>query len=304
MSSVSLQHRVEYLGVRLLVAVVSRLPERVAWGIGGVLGRLAGSVLRVRRTVVDRNLERAFPDRSRRWRDQVARRTYLHFAREFLQIMRLERLESDKLGARIEVEGIEAIRVALAEGRGVIILTAHLGNWEIGAAGVTANGIELAAVAKRQANPLFDAYMCRMREHLGMSVVYQDEATRAVLRLLRRPQAVALVADQNAGRSGIFVDFFGVPASTARGPAVLAARTGAEVVFTAPTRIPGLKPRYSLRFVPVDWERAESADESARNLLQAFMELLEGAVRSSPEQYFWFHKRWKSRPPASEENGS
>jgi KDO2-lipid IV(A) lauroyltransferase len=283
--------------VVLAEAVLARVPEAVATAVGSAMGWLAGSLLRIRRGTVDANLERAFPDRSPRWRSRVALATYRHFGREAVSLLRFRRMAAPEVRARTDVEGLEWLQGPISRGQGVIVLAGHFGNWEIAGTSATARGIRVDAVARRQANSLFDGYMEDVRADLGMGVVYREQAAREVLKRLRAaPQVVAIVADQNAGEAGVFVDFFGIPASTVRGPGVLALRAGAPVVFVDPRRLSGSSARYRIRFAPVQYEASGDLEEDVRRLTGAYMKSLEEAVREEPGQYFWFHKRWKTRP--------
>lgn len=150
-------------------------------------------------------------------------------------------------------------------------------------------------MALRQANPLFDRELVRTRQNLGMRVVYRGDAPREVLRALREGRPVALLGDQNPIRGGIPVDFFGRPAHTARGPAVLALRSDAPLFLAAALALHGEGPRYRVEFEEVRAERRGDLDTDVRRLVQAYTHRLEEWVRRHPEQYFWHHKRWKER---------
>jgi KDO2-lipid IV(A) lauroyltransferase len=295
-SEVRLPDRAEHLLLLVVSAVVRRLPERMALALGAGCGWLAGSVLRIRRRVVADNLARAFPEASPSWRGRVGAACYRHLGREAVALLRLEGMHAAEVRERCAVSGIEAVRDALAAGRGVLLLTGHLGNWEVGGAGLAARAVPLDVVARRQRNPLFEARLLRMRERLGMRVIYRHEATRAVLRSLREPRAVALVADQNAAVGGIFVDFFGTPAATVRGPGLLAARTDALVATAFVRRLEGPRARYHLDIEPLSFERTGDPTEDLLALTRAYHTGLEAAIRAEPAQYFWFHRRWKTRP--------
>lgn len=211
-------------------------------------------------------------------------------------MLRMAEMERSDLLERTAVRGLGPVRDALAEERGVVFLTGHLGNWEIGGAAVSARGVPLAVVALRQANPLFDRELVRTRERLGMRVIYRRNAPAEVLSVLRRGGAVALVADQNPARGGIPAEFFGRPANTARGPGVLALRADARVFLGVAFRTSGGEPAYEVRFEELPVERTGELDRDVRDLVQVYTSRLEEAVREAPEQYFWQHRRWKERP--------
>lgn len=292
----TLAHRCEAALTGALGLGLRALPERPAQALGSALGWLAGSVLRIRRRVVDENLRLAFPDADPVWRRRIAALSYRHVAREAVALVRLADLTPRRLWERTTVEGLDLVRAPLAEGRGVIVLTGHVGNWEIGGASVVVREVPLAVVAKRQSNPLFDRRLRRTRERLGMKVIDRQGSPKEILRALREPRAVALVADQNVRHGGVFVDFFGVPASTARGPATLARRAGAVVLLATAERLPGLRARYHIHFRPLRAPATGNSEADDRGLLGAYMAGLEEAVRKAPAQYFWLHRRWKTRP--------
>ena len=272
------------------------VPERAAVALAVFLGWMAGSVLRARRRVVDQNVALAFPDRDRSWRDRVARASYVHLAREWMATFRLTRLERDQVMSRTNMVGFEAFEAAVEEGKGVVLMTGHLGNWEFCAAGFTARGIALDAVTKSMANSEFGMALLEARRRTGMGIIDVDEAPRGVLRSLRAGRVVAMLADQNAHRGGIFVPFFGKLASTARGPALFALRTGAPMFLGIPLRAAGWKQEYSVELRRIDFQRSGNLDADVEALTVAHTSALERAIEEAPEQYFWQHKRWKKRP--------
>jgi KDO2-lipid IV(A) lauroyltransferase len=286
----------QYGAFKLVTVLFLVVPERGAVALAAFLGWLAGSVLRIRRTVVDEHLVLAFRDRPRGWRDRVARASYVHLAREWMATFRLTRLGREKIIARTNMVGFDAFRTAVEQGKGVVLMTGHLGNWEFCAAGFTARGISLDAVAKSMANSQFGAALIEVRERIGMGVIDVDEAPRGVLLSLRAGRVVAMLADQNAHSGGIFVPFFGKLASTARGPAVFALRAGAPIFLGIPLRDPGWKQEYTVELRRIDFQPSGRLDADVQALTAVHTAALEQAIGEAPEQYFWQHKRWKKRP--------
>ena len=290
-----LRHRLEY-GLVLMVRGLDRLlGARAASALGAALGRAAYRWAGVRRDVAEDQLRRAFPDRPDDWIRETAAASYAHLGREGLTMLRLSRQRREDVLAATEVEGLDALRAALEPGNGVVMVTGHFGNWEIGGAAVVARGIPLDVIARHQKNPHFDRLVNRARESLGMRVIDRRRATTAALRGLREGRVVAFVADQDARRTGVFVPFFGRPASTYRGPALLALRTGAPVFIGTALRRPGGGYRVVLRPVPLP-DADLDPDERVRRLTAAHAAALEAAVREAPDQYLWQHRRWKTRP--------
>lgn len=296
MSGRTAKHAAEYMLFRALSTLLRALPESWALSFGAALGQVAGTVVRLRRRDVDANLRLAFPERSVRWRDRVARASYRHLGREAVTVFRLADAEAARVVGRTEVEGLEEMRGALALGHGAVLVAGHLGNWEIGGAALAVRGVPVDAVSKAMANRRFDADLVAIRERLGMTVVDMADAPRAMLRTLRRGRVAALVADQNAREGSVFVPFFGRAAFTARGPALFALRADAPLFLGVCTRV-GPRASYRVTLRRIDVERTGDLDEDVLRLTAAHVRALEEAVRLTPEQYFWQHKRWKTRPP-------
>lgn len=292
----ALGNRLELALVRAVQALDRLAGPRVAGSAVAALARVAYRALRIRRGTVEAHLRQAFPDRDPRWIRRTAAASYAHLGREGLSLLRLYRLgPEDVLRATRVVAGLDELRDAIAAGSGAILVTGHFGNWEIGGAALAARGIPLDVVVRRQANPLFDRLINRARERLGMRVIYYSLATRESLRGLRQGRAVAFVADQDARRAGAFVPFLGRPASTARGPAVLALRSGAPLFIGTAVRAADGGYDVSLRRIPAPPEG--DLEEQVLALTAAHVSALEAAIRSAPEQYLWHHRRWKTPPP-------
>jgi Kdo2-lipid IVA lauroyltransferase/acyltransferase len=291
-----MKHRVEHVLLRMVAAVLRGTPEPLALRVGSALGWFVGSVLRIRRRVVEENLGLAFPEWPPARRRRTAAAAFRHIGREAVAFLLMADMAPSEVRDRVEVEGLATVKEALAEGRGVLLLTGHVGNWEAGGAGLAARGIPIHVLARRQNNPLFEGSLSQSRERLGLRVIYRDEGVRPILRALGRGDPVALVADQNVRRAGLFVDFFGSPASTARGPALVARRTGARVVFGVAFRQAGRRARYRLLLRPLEVPDGGDPETDERRLLQAYVGAVEEAAREAPEQYFWPHRRWKTRP--------
>jgi len=293
----TVSHAIEYALFRLLAEGLRLLPDRVGDLLGTFLGWIAGVVLRLRRRDVDANLRIAFPDASPRWRARVARACYLHLGREAAATFRIATLDHRALLDATEVIGLDAFREAAEAGKGVVLVTGHLGNWEIGGAAFAARGFAIDVVAKGMANRRFERDLNANRERLGMRVMDMIRARREGPRSLRAGRVLGFVADQDAREGGVFVPFFGRLASTARGPALFALRAGAPVFVGACLRVPGPRARYRVTVERVQPPQTGTVQGDVLELTRAHVAVLESAVENAPEQYFWQHKRWKTRPP-------
>lgn len=252
---------------------------------------------RPRREVVMRQLRMAFPGADEGWRRRVARRSYMHFCAEVVGTFRLVGARRAEIRGRTRLKGEEVLREAAREGRGVMLVSGHLGNWEVGAAGLVARGFRMDIVMARQRNVLFDRYLARSRERLGIGLIPREEARRGVVASLKAGRLLGIMGDQDARQAGVFVDYFGRPASTARGPAVLSMRAGATVATFHTIRRAGWKPRYDIYIEPVTVVAEGRGRAAVAAVTRAFTTRLEERVRRYPEQYLWHHRRWKTPPP-------
>ena len=281
-----MKERLEHAGLVAAEGLFSALPRSGAMAVGRGIGR-AAHALGVRRDVVERQIAEAFPDRPAAWVRATARDCYRHFGAELAE---LARARSERLVERT-AGGDRLLAVweeATASGRGGLIVTGHLGNWELAGAAVAAHGVPISAVVKAQRNPRVDRHLAELRRGLGVEPILMHRAGRGVADALERGRAVALVADQDALSRGVFVPFLGRPASTFRGPAALALRHEVPLLFGVMVR-----EGEGWRMIV---ERVETRGRDERSLTAAWVRRLEREVRERPGQYFWFHRRWKTRP--------
>ncbi len=295
----SLSHRAEYAALRSAVAAVGTLGFSRAGSIGERIGRLGFSPLGIRRRVVERQVQAALGTNDPAEIERIARAAYGSLGRTSVETAILpSRSRGQVIELFEEVRGWSIVEERLARGKGLIVVTGHLGNWELGGAYVAARGIPIDAVARHMANPLFDGYLTRTRERLGMSIIHDEEAVKRVPRSLRSGRAVAFLVDQGAvGLASTWVPFFGRLAKTPRGPAVFALRLGAPIVFGVAVRQPS--GRYVLTFEAIDPVETGDREADVDRIVGDYTLALERHVRRAPEQYFWHHRRWKHQRPGT-----
>jgi KDO2-lipid IV(A) lauroyltransferase len=249
--------------------------------------------------VVERQLAVSLPDRPPGELARIARASYAHLGQTSIETAILPSYSRTQIIDLFEtVDGWDLVEARLAQRRGLIMVTGHLGNWELGGAYIAARGVAIDAVARHMANPLFDQYLTVTRERLGMTVVHDNEAVRRVPRALRSGRAVAFLIDQGAvGLASSWVPFFGRYAKTPRGPAVFALRLGAPMVFGVALRQPS--GRYRLTFEPIDAIDTGDREADVDRIVGQYTATLERWVRSAPEQYLWHHRRWKHQRPGT-----
>lgn len=289
-----LGHRVETLLLKTVVASLAGLSWPAARERGAAMGAAAGA-LGLRRDVARANLALAFPDEAQVWRERVLAEHYRELGRvaaEYPRLAELARAPRDQVFASWDVDA--AARAALARGRGLIFLTGHVSNFELGAAAVSRD-YPMALLHKPLSNPGAEAWVTAIRRATGVELIPTGAGVRGAIRHLRAGGVLAMLADQDARGDGVFVPFFGRPASTPAGPAWLSLATGAPIVFGTVRR--AADGRFDLRMRPPLVPEGDAADaEAVRALTARHTALLEADVRERPAQWFWLHKRWKTRP--------
>lgn len=296
MKKPTLAHRAEYYAMRATIAGLRALSWEAACKFGERLGSLGYRPLGIRKHVVERQIAAAFPNLTPEAVTSLSLESYRHLGRTFIETALLNSLGADGLQNLVEtVEGWEEIDEVMAKGNGAVLVTGHIGNWELAGAYVAARGVPLDAIARGMANPLFDAYLNQTREAIGMTIVHDSEAVRRTPRSLRAGRAVAFVADQGVmGLASTFVPFFGRPAKTPRGAAVFALRFNVPVVFVVALRQPN--GRYRIVVERIEAPRTGDRDRDVDAIVARFTQHLEKWVRAVPAQYFWQHRRWKRQP--------
>ncbi|NUP89136.1 MAG: lysophospholipid acyltransferase family protein [Candidatus Sumerlaeia bacterium] len=279
-----------------MIFAVTRLPMRWAVALGGGAGWLCSHVCPLRRGLVLRNLAIAFPGQSEAERRRLMRRCYRNFGRWAFETCFAGRVDTVKAGLVVEEEHRERLDRMLAECPGFIAVTGHLGSWEIGATHFAYMGIRLTAVVKPLHNGYMNDHIVRSRRRSGLKILFTNEGlTTAVTGRINRDEVVVIVSDQDARQAGTFVEFFGRPTSTPRGVAMFSVRSGRPILPVFTTRVRGN--RHRMHYGEPIWPRdGEDIDQEVRRITQAYTRELEALVRRFPDQYFWFHDRWKTSP--------
>ena len=297
--STARRHAIEAAGAAIVGGLAGSLPRRAALGFGGVLGRTWGRLDRRHLRIAADNLARAFPDWDDTRRRAVALGVYGHFGRMLLDILWMARRDREDILRHLDVTGAEHVEAARAAGRGALLVTAHVGNWELhGLAHGWLFG-PIGVVARPLDNPALDARLCDFRRRPGNTVIYKQRALPQVLRLLRANQGVAFLIDQNVQEGdGVFVDFFGRKAATTTVAAALALKTGCALIPTHAEL--GEDGRYRVVYEPpLSFPPAGDRAADLQRLTQRLTTVIEGWVRERPEQWLWLHRRWKTQPAES-----
>lgn len=295
--AISFRHRLEHWAAAGVLGLLSWLPHRVSRGICAVLAALAYWFWPRLRHVGLFNLRLAFPEWTDRERRRVLRGVFRNFGRMLADFARFPQLNASNIERLIIYDGFEHYARAREQGKGVIFLTAHFGNWELSSFAHGLYGYPLSFTVRKMDNPLLDERVNRMRCLSGGHTIEKNDFARQALRVLKQGEALGILMDTNMlAAEGVFVDFFGRPASTTTGPARIARKTGAPLVLGLAIWDTKLG-KYRLRFEPVEWIRRDDPEEEILANTANFTRLIEEYVRRYPDQWLWVHRRWKTRPP-------
>ncbi len=291
MTAETIRHRLEYGLVRATRAVVRRVPEPVAGAIGAAIGRAFHLIDRPHRRLAIDQLQAAFPTRSPDECRAIARATFAHFGRLLVALLRFSALTRDQMRARIDYDGEERVRAALAAGRGAIIFSGHFGYWELHGLAHALVLPPISVLARPLDNARLNDLLEEMRGATGNRVIYRQGAMRRVLRALQANECVAVLIDQHMhGADAVTVDFFDRPAATTSALAALALHTGAPLIPAFALPLP--HGRYRMVYEhPVELP-ADSVDP-VFDVTQRCTDVLEMYVRRHPHLWLWMHRRWR-----------
>ncbi len=289
-------HVIETALLRAVTAGLGALPWNQAIRVGAALGAGIGAC-GLRAKVARENLARAFPERDQRDRDALLTEHYRELGRVAGEYPHMPAIVRSAEGEVVlPVRGLEHLEAAAAPGRGVILMTGHFGNFELLGAWLTRwNPVDF--VVKPLSNPGAEVWLGDLRARCGVGSITTGGGVKRVFQALRQKRWVAMLADQDARRHGVFVPYFGIPSSTPEGPARIALAAGAPIAFGWVVRQPD--GRHQLTIEPPLMPEGDPRDEGAVVALTArHTALLEAAVRRAPQAWFWLHRRWKTAPPS------
>jgi KDO2-lipid IV(A) lauroyltransferase len=260
------------------------------------MGSVAYYLNQKRRSIGYVNLKAAFGERfGSKQRYRIIKRVYQNLAQNAVEMLSLPKIDLKYIERYVRIENAERTDEALNKKKGLIFLTAHYGNWELSSIVSSLEGYPLKVLAREQKFPLLNQFLNRMRESKGCKVISKGMPIREIIESLKRGEAVGILADQDAGKKGVFVDFFGRPASTAPGTIRMALTTGATILPAFMIREKGPKHRLIIE-KPL---RIPKSDRDIQSILQNFSQILESHITNFPDQWLWMHKRWKSTPSRS-----
>jgi KDO2-lipid IV(A) lauroyltransferase len=282
-----------------IASLFSCLPLGAALTIGRGLGWVYGSVIRYHRQDAVDALTRAFPEKSQSEVLDIVRRMYANLGMNLVEVFRLGKVTDEFLRESIAIEGHENARSALLRNKGAVILTGHLGNWDLLATIVPRLGYPLTVISKDIKNKGLNEFWMNIRQRFGVKFVPAHNSYRTCLTALKKNELIGFILDQNMiNTEGIFVDFFGKPACTTPGLAYMSAQSGAPVVPVFMIRREN--GRHLVKVMPPLDPPPNREPETIRDYTQRCTKIIEDIVRQYPEQWIWIHRRWKTVPRPTE----
>jgi KDO2-lipid IV(A) lauroyltransferase len=286
------------MALKKMAALIGHLPVSGLEKLGRSLGRVAYWLDIRHRRIVSQNLAFIYPEWSPRQRRRLAKRIFQHFGIVFLEILQAPFLSRTKLIERVYIEGQDILIKALDHPRGCLLYSAHLGNWEFGLLALSARlNRSTTTVAKPIKWKLAHNWLTALRSRFGNQVFFKDGAMPWMIRALREGQTLTILIDQGVRRKeAVEVTFFGKQTMATPAAALLAMRCRVPVVPIFCVR--DARGQYLTKILPpVDYQRTASLRHDIQAYTQMLMDTLENAIRDNPEQWFWFHKRWKRTYP-------
>jgi KDO2-lipid IV(A) lauroyltransferase len=273
--------------------------EKVAFIIGRLCGLLLYFFDKRHRTVASQNILDAKVAHTFKEADQLVKKVYEHMGYTIAEIVvSFRRIYQGRLLKYVKFEGLDYLKEALSKDHGAILVVAHLGNWELAGVALSHLGFPLNSVARPLDNLFLEGYLQRFRSLTGQKIIIKYNAFQDMVDILKKNELLAIVADQDARDDGVFVDFFGILASTIKSPAILSLRYNAPIITTETYHD---KERLIVNFnKPIYSNEFKNEKNRVRGLTSIYTSKIEDFVRRHPEQWFWLHRRWKTRPRSKE----
>lgn len=284
-----------YKFLMLLSKILCLLPHSALLSMGTVLGKLYYYLIKKQR---ERAISQMMPalNVSRPEAEKLVMESFINMARNVLEIMYMPKLNSKNYRDYIEIEHLERMEQALAEGHGVVVLTGHIGTWEWLSAAYTLSGMPVTAIAKPQPNEQYTRALNDLRATIGVEIFSRGTSELlAAARALKAGKILGFLADQDAGPGGAFIDFLGKTASTPMGPAVFAYKFKAPIIPSFIIRKPDGRHKVLIG-EPLRYEDCGDTNESLFNLTVKMTKILTDVIRENPTQWLWFQKRWNTSP--------
>lgn len=290
-----LSHTLQYFGLICFARIICFLPRGWAFGIGSAIGSF-GWAVGMRNKLVLSNISHAKPDATQDELEQIGKQAAKNFGRTITEFVRYGIKERDLLRETIKIQDLDLVREALAKGNGAILLTGHHGAWALYFAAIAMDGVPLSLLVGKQHNPKVDTFIHKIPGDRVELISKGRTAIKAILEKLRAGRAVVMVADQHAGPGGLVIPFLGKNASTLPLPGSIAAKYDVPVFIMSGHRNPD--GTHQVEIAPIIVPESEAPDQKKTSIMLAYNKALGEIVANRPEQYFWYHRRWREEDEA------
>ncbi len=286
--------------VTVIANVIRYMPYRMTQSFGAGLAEFIHNVIGIRKKHAISELLKAYPDKDEAWAANITKKVYRHFGMVAVEMAMTPQLVKTNFKNRLMMDDccLKLLDEGLEHGKGMLIVSGHLGNWEMSGAAAAHNGYPVNYIVGNQSNSAIEEIMDKYRRMSGIKIIKKLDAGRAMLKVLRSNEACAVMIDQDARKHGIFVPFFGRPASTPLGVARFACKLDSTVLMMHTWR--DEKNIIHVKLEKVEVPNSGDKDQDIYDLTANMTKMLEGYIRQNPDQWLWLHRRWKTAPP---ENG-
>jgi len=293
-----IRHYVEYVVIRILICIIQILPFRVCERMAGGLAYLVNDWLKCRQHTVEENLQGVYPRLSAAARQDLSRKMWQHLLLMVFEMAHVHRTIHEATWRRyIKIANNALLNRYFLDGRPLVMVSGHFGNFEIASYIAGLLGITGHAVGKPIGNPHLDKFVRQFRQARGQYLLPYNDSAVLIEALLKKNQIFTLLGDQHAGRRGVWVEFFGRPAACHKALALFTLSHNAPMLVNYAIRQPGRPMHFEIGCVAVaDPEDLSPHLRGVKELTQWYNQQLESMVRQYPEQYWWLHRRWKEQP--------
>jgi KDO2-lipid IV(A) lauroyltransferase len=289
-----LRNLVEYIAFRSIISLIGAFPLRTSIKIGGLFGKICVKLFPRLKKTAARNLELALPELSQTERKKIIEGVFESLGKQLGLVSHFEKITPEELLEIVKIKGEENIKKLLAQKRGLLFFSGHLGAWEVFNVLPKMLGIQLNILVRRIDNPIVENHVNSIRTKFGAVTIDKSKANRQLFRILNEGGALGILADLNVQeKEGIFVNFFGIPASTTTSIAKLALKTKAAIIPAFAVWENGNCVVYIEPEIPYEITRDK---KSVHEITQQITTKIEEYVRKYPDQWLWIHKRWNTRP--------
>ena len=279
-------HIITFYILQILKKGFSSISAKKRFYIASRIGELFYNYLGTRKEQARVNIKKAFPNLNTDEIEKILKNTYLNFCHNFIEFTSLP---VSYKNINLEVKGLKKLQSLLDQKKGIVFITGHFGSWEMLGQWVAENAPLFVGVAQKQKNKGAHKFFINQREIAGIKHIFRGRSVNLMYDVLSKNGILGLVSDQDAKKKGVFVDFFGIPASTPKGAALFHINTGAPLLL-------GVCFKENFQKYHIHFKTINTNDKNIKCITQEYTDYLESYVKKYPDQYFWFHRRWRTKP--------